>query len=204
MATSISIGLIKDGIKKQKSVSYIDPNATDKALIDFAAEMVNLMASATYENTTKIDRNECKANKTTRPIQSVILVNNSKHVETTLIDGVYTGAYPANKFAQNIQLSIYMTVPSLNSFSTQRIKHNIKGIIGNWSLYSYGNTPSIGRLNLAVRDDPPTVGDICEGSVIIEENETYAETEIKFRITVSQEESFTAEEIQATQNGSDI
>lgn len=61
MATSISINTsdTEYGTKKQKSVSYIDPQASNADLIAFARGMVSLMADTSYESTTKIDRTEC-------------------------------------------------------------------------------------------------------------------------------------------------
>ena len=53
MSTSIAINTtdIDTGDKKQKSVSYIDPQASSQALINFAQGMVSLMANTNYEST---------------------------------------------------------------------------------------------------------------------------------------------------------
>lgn len=59
MATSITVGLTTNqGVKKQKAISYINPNATNQELVAFGEQYVELTKS-TYEKTTRIDRTEC-------------------------------------------------------------------------------------------------------------------------------------------------
>lgn len=53
--TSLIIETTKEGEKKQKSIPYVNPQATDSELIAFAQGLVDL-TTQTYESTTLIDK----------------------------------------------------------------------------------------------------------------------------------------------------
>lgn len=57
MATSIIINTTRDGSKKQRSVTNIDPSATANNLIDFAQMLVGL-SSDVYVSTVRVDKTE--------------------------------------------------------------------------------------------------------------------------------------------------
>lgn len=57
MATSIIINTIKNGDKKQRSVTNIDSNATANQLIEFAGKLTAL-STHTYVSTIRVDRTE--------------------------------------------------------------------------------------------------------------------------------------------------
>lgn len=57
MATSIIINTTRNGDKKQRSITNIDPNATANQLIEFAGKLTAL-STDTYVNTVKVTREE--------------------------------------------------------------------------------------------------------------------------------------------------
>ena len=67
--TSISITTTRDNVKKQKSITYIDPTATSEEILQFAHSITNL-TNDTYQETTRIDKTELDT-VTPRPITRI-------------------------------------------------------------------------------------------------------------------------------------
>lgn len=128
MATSISINTsdTEYGTKKQKSVSYIDPNATNQELIAFAQGMVSLMADTSYESTTRIERTECdndtRATYPTTRMDYVKMVNGSQTFPTFTIESpvinMTTDNFPTTKTLTMRITTSYISMPETSCSST--------------------------------------------------------------------------------------
>lgn len=180
MSTSISINSKNDtsGVKKQKSVSYIDPQASNADLITFAQGMVSLMADTSYESTTRIERTEC--DDASAPIRT----------GNCTIGGV-TQAYDT----QNPSLSF--TVPTstitnnefiiqLDNFGTftdaPHFKNNVLPIV--YLTWKSGSAAGTGRrlLSLTVKLNSSEAQTVT-GTLIIPPNGTTREQNLNLTIT---------------------
>ena len=124
METSISITMDSNGVKKQKSVSYIDPNAENTSLVAFASGLVSL-TSDSYESTTRIDRTECDTApvRADYPITRMDWIDNStgSTVTTTFtvsnpVINAKTNSFSNKQFQIRIQVP-YISAPTISASS---------------------------------------------------------------------------------------
>ena len=143
MATSISINTTDTeyGTKKQKSVSYIDPNASNTELIAFAQGMVSLMADTSYESTTRIERTECD---TIQPRTCTVTYRIIESASLTPIpnDGIITVTTSANLKTITVAAETSFDVPlQVLNFTDSNTDSPIKvvqldwGMPGGWTAY---------------------------------------------------------------------
>lgn len=84
MATSINVETTKSGTKKQKAISFIDPNSSYADLIAFGRGITSLMADADYASTTRIDKINCDTTpQATRNVEWKVYLKNSQEIRTT-------------------------------------------------------------------------------------------------------------------------
>lgn len=97
MATSIIIeSITSSNIKKQKSITDINPEASSNELINFASSIINL-TNQSYDKTIRIDKKELSDTKT--PINLTTIAVNSTSTEVI-----------------NNTITINLTVNQLNSY----------------------------------------------------------------------------------------
>ena len=187
MSTSIIINTTDTeyGDKKQKSVSYIDPQASSQALITFAQGMVSLMADTSYESTTRVDRTECDVVKTARTISSVISISGST---VTLEGGVYKIQIPQNAVTGNPKsITVNVDSPQFNPFPIYTPRLTDVQITGGFNFYSWRmemrSTPRV--TCYFTQANAPEVGETIKSTIIVPEDENFAELAIKFEVTIT-------------------
>ena len=187
MATSISINTndTEYGTKKQKSVSYIDPNASNADLVAFAKGMVSLMADTSYESTTRITRTECDVTKLTRTVTSYSSANTG--TICTYEGGVYKFAIPINAVTQYSPDSIGMTF-NFNAIAYGTPMKTTLETSSGWYLgeQEIVSITSSKRIATYFKKPEAAVGDVIKGTLFIPEDDTYAELNIPFEITVTE------------------
>lgn len=137
MATSISINTTDTeyGTKKQKSVSYIDPNASNTALISFAQGMVSLMADTSYESTTRIDKTECDEIKPqffTTIVMGIWSTTENKRKWVNIINMTETIEVPFLSAAENNIVTLQMYNSSVEASGAMRVEPRITTSSSNW------------------------------------------------------------------------
>ena len=186
MTTSISINTTDTeyGTKKQKSVSYIDPDANSQSLIAFAQGMVSLMANTSYESTTKISRTECDKVSTEQTLNLAQVKFGSKTpIDMTLDeqDGIYKCTTPASQAAATVSIKVGGTVES-TIIPTMQVKTSNTEFTGGNITLNWNNTWDM----LKAYTNSPDAGEVYTWVVVLPETATFKETTFNFQCTITE------------------
>lgn len=179
----ITMNDYESGKEQQKTITDINPQASSSKLATWG-QMTAALSKDSYVKTTRIDRTECDVVKTARTISSVISVTGAT---VTLEGGIYKIQVPQNVVTGNPKaITINIDSPQFNPFPIYVPRLDDVQITGGFNFYSWRmELRSTPRLTCYfTQANTPEVGETIKGTIIVPEDENFAELAIKFEVTV--------------------
>lgn len=138
--TSIIIDTTKEGEKKQKSIPYVNPQATDSELIAFAQGLVDL-TNQTYESTTIVSkRNLDTDSKPDRSLTLKIQNTQTSTVANVPLDLSQDTFDIPLSYIQASNLSTAMSLGVPTNDTSKLFLTNLTGASLQWNQITYGTT----------------------------------------------------------------
>ena len=171
----------QQGIKKQKTIPYIDKSATNEKLIAFA-QGINNLTNNTYESTTLVDRKELDTDsKPARTFNGILCRISNKTITTTLVDGVYEGTIEL----ATLTSAGFFTVQFAGTFADS------EHIFPEWvdknasAQTNYLIWHKTNFLQMRLTPYNASQAQVIEGSFVWPESQYFQAQEVKFKFTVT-------------------
>ena len=175
-----------DNKKVTNKISYVNPDLTNNQAIELAQAITDLTTDS-YLKTTRTDTIECEETKPPRIISSVISLTGST---VTLEGGVYKIQVPQSSVTGNpksLTISIdsaqFNPIPKFMPYLTDT------QITGGFAFYSWRIELRTSNPRITcyfTQSTTPEVGETVNATIVIPEDNNYAELTIPFEATIIQ------------------
>lgn len=183
-STSLVINAIDANNKKvSNNITYVNPNISNNTAVELA-QRISALSSDSYQSTTRVDKTNVDTTKPARTISDVRIAG----AEATLEGGIYKGTAKPSSFtgtpgsistnanSTSITIGTFATVGAFEAPAIYYINNFRLNIRGN-SCQSYISTSAT-----------PVVGDVIKFTLVIAEDEIYAELRVTYEITIVADE----------------